>query len=150
MSRSRVIWAEPCTTAATPPITTKSTPASTSLRSRRVGRNSGQSARGGECDLPYPGVGVLVLLEPLRRRQAQLLPQQSLIDARRTGRRIELEPASERGEGAPQRVDGDPVPRLLESSDRRLTDAEPRAELRLGDALGLSGRADQLTGRHSR
>src|SRR4051794_20569646 len=147
MSRSRVIWAEPCTTAATPPITTKSTPASTSLRSRRVGRNSGQSARGGEGDLPYPGVGVLVLLEPLRRRQAQLLPQQSLIDARRTGRRIELEPASERGEGAPQRVDGDSVPRRLETSYGGLADPESRTELRLRDALGIPGRADQLGGR---
>src|SRR3954447_20097829 len=140
MSRSRVSWAEPCTTAATPPITTKSTPASTSLRSSRVGRNSGQSARGGECDLPYTGVRVLELLEPLPRREPQLLDEKRLVDARRTRRRSEVEITPERGERAPQRVDGNPIRCRLQSRHGGLADAQPRGELDLREALFLTSR----------
>src|SRR5215211_9460039 len=92
MSRSRVNCGEPCAIAAMPPITTKSTPASSSARSSAPRRSSGQPAKAPlrlERELSRARVLALEALEPLAGREPERLDDLRLVDARRHPRGVQ-------------------------------------------------------------
>src|SRR5687768_4798642 len=136
MSRSWVICGEPWAIAATPPMTTKSTPASVRRRSSAARWNSGHSAKG-HLRLRLKGevadvlVGALEALESLARSQAQRLQDLAVVHARRPLPAAQLERAAHRVERALQGPDGHGVARALQARDGRLGDAEATGELGL-------------------
>src|SRR3954469_7822128 len=82
-SRSKVARADPCRTAATPPITTKSTLPSTSERSSRSRASSvcfGTDTLGPLREADKTPLRGLERREPLGRRQSQPLAQLRLVD----------------------------------------------------------------------
>src|SRR3954454_22158325 len=141
MSRSCVNAAEPCTIAAMPPTTTKSTSAPTSRLSSSRGLNSGSSSTPPlhhfVPQLAHVPIPRLEPPQPLVGRKRQRAVQQRLVNARLPGQDLEPERAAQGVQRPLQRRARDLVPRRLQPRDRRLRDAEPAGERGLGQALGL-------------
>src|SRR5919106_6265620 len=152
MSRSCVNIADPCTVAATPPTTTKSTLPSVRRRSSERGLNLCSSCTLRLDDLVPERLHVLVprfeSLEPFVGRQPQRAVQQRLVDARLARDHPQVERSAHRVEGALERGDRYLVAGGLESRDRRLRHAEPTRQRRLGQAFCPTCLADQCAGSH--
>src|SRR5436853_1326002 len=152
MSRSLVKRGLACTTTATPPMTTKSTPASTSADISRVGRKSGQFATRplpGPRQLPALLVHALQCLQPLRGSELEVLADQALVDGRVVSLGSQREPVTGRMERAIERLDGGIRRSILEPRDDRLRDAQAPRELGLRQAGRATGGADQGGGGHA-
>src|SRR5438270_13422518 len=149
MSRSRVKRGVAWTTTATPPITTKSTPARTRAPISTVGRKSGQFATvhlAGGCELASLLIHRFQAAQPLYRRQFELLANEAFVDAgsSRSRRDHELDPGCT--QGAVERCEAWVRVGPLELSHSCLADRESLREIDLGHPCAPSRVGEQPPG----
>src|SRR5438874_13481902 len=135
MSRSLVNRGLAWSTTATPPTTTKSTPAPASAGISLVGRNSGQFAtRSLAClrKLAALFVHALQRFHSLRGREVEVLADQAFVHGRAVRLGGQREPTTGRVEGPVERLDGGVRRPALEPRDDGLGDAQASGELGLG------------------
>src|SRR5437763_4406076 len=151
MSRSLVKRGLACTTTATPPTTTKSTPAPASAGINLVGRNSGQFATCSLACLGQPAALVVHALErlhSLRGGQLEVLADQALVHGRPVALGRQHEPTTGRVECTVERLHGGVGRDALESSDDRLGDAQSSGEFGLRQTSRGAGVSEEDGGCH--
>src|SRR4051812_24116180 len=157
MSRSRVSRAEPWSSIAIPPITTKSTPAFVRRRSMSSASRSGHSAgrlclgstalpHGGR-ELPQLAVRRREVPEPLGRGLAQVRNDHRLVEGGIRARlQLDLDRVSRCRDRPLKRVETRVCPGGLEARDRRLRSFESVRELRLGETRSRARALEEWPG----
>src|SRR3954454_21646278 len=145
MSRSKVLRSDPCRTVAMPPITTKSIPCAMRVLSSARGRNSaGTPGVRQSAELAELSVGRLECGEALGGSQPKVAREQSLVDVRGRGLRLQLEPPACRSKSGIERGNGGVGSGPLKLSHCGLGLAKPSRQLALGQPGAQTGLADEF------
>src|SRR5919204_3908603 len=148
MSRSYVPNADPCAPPATPPMTTKSTPARASHSSAGAGSN-GASVSRGTLDLPHPARPRGLRVDPLFRRQRECRVEERRVVTGLDLRRCELELLAHQVDERGERIDRRRDEIALDSGDRGLACPGARGELLLRQPMPAPDLPKKLAGCHT-